>query len=134
MSTKSNANATKDAAKATSEIFDAVAAAGKGNVEAAVAAGTVAAKGFEAIGSEVMALTKTCVEDGIAATNAVMGAKTYKEVVDLQAEYAQASLQSFLAAGTRLGEMSVKMTNDVLEPVNVRFTSAVEKFASPGSL
>ena len=113
--------------------YDELAVAAKDNVEAVVAAGNIAAKGFEAIGAEVMALNKSSLDDGIAATRAVMGAKSYKEIVDLQADFAQASLHNLLSATTKLGEMSLKLTSQVFEPVNARLAASVGSFAKPTS-
>lgn len=178
MTNKTRASAAQDAAKATTEVLDAVAAAGKetveqaakagaeaaakgyekaaainrenldtfakgydqfaaatkDNVEAVVAAGNIAAKGFEAIGAEVMALSKGYFDDGVAVTRAVIGAKSYKEVVDVQTDFAHASLHNFLSATTKLGEMSLKLTNQAFEPVNARLAATAERFAKPTSV
>ena len=81
-----------------------------------------------------MAVTRGTFEEGVAAGKAVMGARTYHEVMELQSGFAQASMQRFLDTTTRLGEMSIKLTNEAFEPVNARLSAAVEKLTKPISL
>jgi len=121
----------KENLDAVAKSYDEFAVFGKENVDAMVAAGNAATKGFEAISGEVMALTRNTFEDGVAAGKAVMGARTYQEVMELQSGFAQASMQRFLDTTTRLGEMSIKLTNDAFEPVNARVSAAVEKLSKP---
>jgi phasin family protein len=121
----------KENLDAAARSYDEFAAFGKENVDAVMAAGNAATKGFEAISGEVMALTRGTFEDGVAAGKAVMGARTYHEAMELQSNFAQASMQRFLDTTTRLGEMSIKLTNDAFEPVNARVNAAVEKLSKP---
>ena len=121
----------KENLEAMARSYDEFAAFGKQNVDAAVAAGNAATKGFEAISGEVMALTRGTFEEGVEAGKAVMAAHTYQEVMELQSGFAQASMQRFLDTTTRLGEMSIKLTNEAFEPVNARLSAAVEKLAKP---
>ena len=156
MTTKANANATRDAAKVAGEALDAVVSAsketveqvveagakgydefatfGKGNLEAMVTAGNVASKGFEAIGAEMLAYTTSHVDDGIATTRAVMSAVTPMEIIELQAVFVETSLKSLLSATTKFGEMSRELTKEVFEPVNGRLVATAEKFIKPISI
>ena len=121
----------KENLEAVARSYDEFAAFGKENVDAVMAAGNAATKGFEAISGEVMALTRDTFEEGVTAGKAVMGARTYQEIVELQSGFAQASMQRFLDTTTRLGEMSLNLTNDAFEPVNARVSAAVENISKP---
>ena len=98
---------------------------GKDNMDAAIEAGTIAAKGFEAIGKEVTDFNKMLFEAGVANAQAMMGIKTVQEAMELQTGFARNSFDEFVAKGTKISEMSVKVAQDVAEPVNARFTATV---------
>jgi phasin family protein len=104
---------------------------GKETVEAFVAVGTATAKGVEAINAEVLAFSKAHFEDSVAAAKAVLGAKTLKEVVDLQTDFAKSTFESYLQQSSKLGELTAKLTQEAFEPLNARFQAAVEKFVKP---
>jgi phasin family protein len=104
---------------------------GKDTVEAIVAAGTVTAKGVEAINAEVLAYSKSAFEDSVAAAKAVLAAKTLKEVVDLQTDFAKTAFEGYLHQSSKLGELTAKITQEAFEPINTRFQAAVEKFVKP---
>ena len=100
---------------------------GKDNMDAAIEAGTIAAKGFEAISQEVTDYNKRIFEAGVANAKALMGVKTVQEAMELQTGFARNSFDEFVSKGTKISELSVKVAQDVAEPVNARFTATVEK-------
>src|SRR3546814_8515322 len=67
--------------------YDDAASFGKENVDACVLSGTVFAKGVESVGQELMSIAQSAVEANIAATKALLGAKSVRELVDLQTEF-----------------------------------------------
>jgi phasin family protein len=103
----------------------------KDNLEAYVQASTIVAKGFEQLGKAWMAFTQEALEQSAAAAKALLGAKSVREAVDLQTEWAKASFDKFVAESTKLSEQSVKVANEAFEPINARFTVAVEKLWKP---
>lgn len=121
----------KDRVEQAVKSYDEIAEFNKGTVEALVNAGNVAAKGIEAINAEVLAFSKTTIEDTLAATKAVMTAKTLNEFVELQSKFAKTSMDAFLQQTTKLGELSAKVAQDTFEPINARVQYAVEKFVKP---
>lgn len=104
---------------------------GKDTVEAFVAASSATAKAVEAINAEVLAFSKTSFEDSVAAAKAVLAAKTLKEVVDLQTEFAKSAFESYVQQSSKLGELTAKLTQEAMQPINARFQAAVEKFVKP---
>ncbi len=105
----------------------------KENLEAAVAASTVYTKGFETFGKAWYALSQETVEASAAVAKALLGAKTLKEAVDLQTDFAKTTFDKFVAEGTKLSEMSIKVANEALEPINARVNVAVEKLLKPAN-
>lgn len=86
-------------------------------VEAIIQSGSVTAKGLETLTAEILAVAKHQAEDSIAAAKAAMGAKTYQELVDIQADYTKSVIDSFVSDFIKIGEMSVKLMEDGLSPV-----------------
>lgn len=120
------------------ERFDAVAKGvddaaklSKDQVEAYVSAGNVASKGLETINAEVMAFTKTQVEDQISAAKAMMGAKTLQELIELQNGYAKSAFEAYTAHTTKLSEVATKVAQDAFAPINAQVQAAVEKMVKP---
>lgn len=120
------------------ERFDAVAKGvddaaklSKDQVEAYVSAGNVASKGLETINAEVMAFTKTQVEDQISAAKAMMGAKTLQELIELQNGYAKNAFEAYTAHTTKLSEVATKVAQDAFAPINAQVQAAVEKMVKP---
>jgi phasin family protein len=111
--------------------FEQFSSLGKDNVEAVVAASTAYAKGIEAISAELMAYAKKSIEDSVTATKALMGAKTVKELVDLQSDFAKTSFDELMSKSSKLGEMYAKVTQDAFEPINARVSVTMEKFGKP---
>jgi phasin family protein len=104
---------------------------GKDNMEAVVAFSTTYAKGIEAINAELMAFAKKSIEDSVNATKALMGAKTVKELVDLQSDFAKTSFDELMSKSSKLGEMYAKVAQQAFEPINARVSETMEKFAKP---
>lgn len=111
--------------------FDEMANFGKGNVDAALKAGKIAANGWETIGREVANFNKTTLETGVANARALFGAKTLKEAIELQTGFARAAYDTFMSEGTKLSEMTIKVAQETAEPISVRVNQAVEKVGKP---
>lgn len=111
--------------------YDDLASFNKQNVDAIVQSSTVVAKGAEEVSKTVAAFAQSSLEQGVAAGKALMGAKTLKDIIDLQAGFAKQSFDAFMAESSKLSELSVKVTNEALAPINARVNATVEKFGKP---
>lgn len=127
----------KDQAEKTSKAmfrgYDEVNALNKANVDAVVEASTVLAKGIESMGRELISFAQSSMETNVATTKALFGAKTLSEIFDLQADYARKQLDTMLAESAKVTEMSVKVTNDALAPLQARTNASVEKLFKPAA-
>ncbi len=56
-----------------------------------------------------------------------MGAKTINDVFDIQSEMMKTNFDSFVAESTRLSEMSMKVANEAMAPLQSSFTTFVER-------
>jgi len=107
---------TKDATEASRE-----------NVEAFIKCGTIFAKGFENILKTAANLTQTAGEKQAELTKQMMGAKTLNEFTSLQKQIAQTSLDEMMSNTTKLSEMSVKLINDSMAPLNEQINKGLQK-------
>lgn len=117
--------------KAVFQGYGDFSSVGQENMDAVVQSGTIYAKGVETIGREVMSFAKAAVDNNVAATKAMFGAKSLREVVDLQNELTRKTFDRFLAEYGKLTEMSVKLATDASEPIQTRVKTTVEKAVKP---
>ena len=111
--------------------YEDFAAFGKANLEAFVQANQLFTKGIESLSKEVVSLAQSSLESSTAATKAIFAAKTIKDVVELQADFAKTSFEKLVANSTKLGEMTVKLATDSTAPIGARVTAASEKALKP---
>ena len=113
--------------------YDEISVMSKGNVEAVVKAGSIYARGMEDLSKTVIAITQSQLEASVAAAKAVMGCTSLRQMVDLQTDLARTQFDRIVADGGRLSEISLKVANEALEPIQARVNVAVEKFIKPAA-
>ena len=122
------------AVKAGTEFFknsDELFAYGKDNVEAVMQSGTLWVKGVQDLNTMFFGMAQASIEDGVAATKALFGAKTVADVAKLQSDYAKASYEKAVAEGRKLTEASLKVAEGSYAPIGARVEATVEKFTHP---
>ncbi|MCP4329212.1 MAG: phasin family protein [Alphaproteobacteria bacterium] len=109
--------------------FDEVYAFNKQNLDAFVAAGDVYLRGVEAINAAFISTARRTVEAGLSNTKAVLSAKTFNEVVDLQNDFARKTFDEVVAETTKLSELTSQVANEAAKPISVRVQKTFETFA-----
>lgn len=120
--------------KASSDIFqgyDEVATLGQANIDAYVQSSTLFAKGVEAMGKEMMGFAQASVDTSVANAQALFGARTLRELIDLQTDFSRSGFDSLVAESARLTELSVTLANETIEPIQARLNANVEKLMKP---
>jgi phasin family protein len=102
----------------------------KGNVEAMVEAGKIAAKGAGEIGQEHVAFARTGFEEGTAALKRYAAVKSPTEFFQLYSEMTKAQIDAVVKHTAKTSEMSVKLANDAFQPLSSRFALAASKLKS----
>ena len=121
----------QQASKAAFKSYEDLTSVNKNAFEAVVKSGTIFAKGYEAIGKEVMAYTQSTVEANVAATKALMGARDLREAMDLQTAYTRHSMDKAMAESAKLGEMSMSLAKEAMEPIQVQMNVAMGNVMKP---
>ena len=102
----------------------------KGNVEALVTSGKIAAKGAEAIGAEYAAYGKSSFEKASGALKSFTAIKSPTDLLQIQSEFAKSSFDAMVAESSKLTETFVKLAGEVMQPISSRFAVAAEKVKS----
>ncbi len=124
-------NVTKEQVEKASEAFfksyDEISGMNKEGVYAFFKAGEVLTKGVESLGKAYFDFVQASAEASVETSKAMMAAKTSKDFVDLQSDFARTSFDNFLSESTRLSEISVKVANEAFDPLKAQFNSGFEK-------
>jgi phasin family protein len=100
----------------TMKNFDDVQKLGKDNVDLSMKSFGVVSKGIQAIAAEVAGYSKKSFEDGTAAFEKLLGAKTPEKAIEVQSDYVKSACECFVAEATKLGELYVDLAKDACKP------------------
>ena len=124
-------NLTKEQVEKASEAFfknyDDISVMNKDGVDPFFKAGEVLTKGAESLRKAYFDFVQASAEASVETSKAMMAAKTSKDFVDLQSDFARTSFDNFLSESTRLSEISVKVANEAFDPLKAQFNSGFEK-------
>ena len=106
--------------------FEDLSAFSQENMDALTKSSEIAAKAAEGFTSEVSSFTKKSFEESVAAAKDISGAKNVTEYFDKSSAFMTSMFDSYVAQATKMNEMVVATSKDVLEPLNARFTAATD--------
>lgn len=100
---------------------------GKGNVEALVESGRIAAKGMEAMGQHAAELARRQFEGATAAFRRMAAVKSPTELMQVQGELARAALDGMVAEASRSTETMLKLAGEVAQPISNRYAVVADR-------
>lgn len=103
----------------------------RGNVEAMTKSAQIFAAGFQDIGKQVFAVTQALTDHAVESAKAFAAVKSLKDVADIQAAFAKASMERSMSEAAKLQEATFRLAETVSAPLQARMNLAVEKFAKP---
>jgi len=131
------AKAVAEVAKATHDAGDTVLKGvapllefSRDNAILLVSTGNQLALGLHKLSLSLLDWSAESCDKGVAASQAILSAKTVEEVIDLSQSLAKDSLEQFLKEGSELSKLSAKLIEDTIVPLPSRLAAAVEKLAS----
>ena len=101
---------------------------GKENVEAVVKSGSIVARGVQDLSHTLVVLAQASIDEQVAASKALIGAKSLKEIIDLSSTMAKTNFDKLMAEGSKLTQISTKLAEEALVPLSSRMSAAVERF------
>lgn len=112
--------------KAVEELSDLA----KGNVEALVESGRIAAKGIESLGQGAAEYGRMTFEKASAAMKSLTAAKTPAEFFQLQSELLSSNLDAFAKESAKSAEAMLKLAGDIAQPLSTRASIVSDKVKS----
>ena len=110
----------KEAVEQSMKSLEEMTDVARGNVEALLSASRSASSGIEAISAHVSEVSKKSFDEISVMTKAIIAAKSPNEMMQMQSEFAKAQYDSAVAEMSKLTEMMVKLSGEVMEPVQNR--------------
>lgn len=123
------APAAENAGKASRQAprgYDDIAALGKDNLDALMQCNAAVAQSVETIGNEVLSYTQAAMQEHMAQTQALLGAKTLQELIDLQSAFARERVEKAFSESAKLSEMTVKLADEAMRPLHKRVDATVQ--------
>ena len=107
--------------------FEDIQKLGKDNMDATMNSFGVWSKGFQAIAVEMADFTKKMFEDGTAATEKLLGAKSLDKAIEVQSDYVKSSYENFVAQATKFGELYAGLAQEAYKPFESYIAKASAK-------
>src|ERR1700680_1047038 len=89
---------------------------GKENVDATMKALGEVSKSMQAIAAETADFSKKSFEEGSAALEKLLGAKSLEKAIEIQTTYAKTAYEGFVAQATRMGELYADLAKESSKP------------------
>lgn len=93
----------------------------KDNIEAAVKSFGTLSKSAQAIAVEIADYTKASFEQGTAALEKLLGAKTLEQAIEIQQSYLKTAYEGAVAQATKLGELYTELAKETYKPFETSF-------------
>ena len=89
---------------------------GKDNMDATMKSFGATSKGFQTIAVEVTNYSKKSFEEGSAALEKLLGAKSFEKAIEVQSDYAKTAYEGFIAQAAKLGELYTDIAKEAYKP------------------
>ena len=97
--------------------FDDMQKYGKDQVDSTMRAWGHVSKGVQAIAAETADYSKKSFEEGSAALEKLLGAKSLEKAFEIQTAYAKSAYEGFVAQATRMGELYADLAKESYKPL-----------------
>jgi hypothetical protein len=106
--------------------FDQFQKFGQDNVDATLKTFGAVSKGVQAIAIETADYAKKAFEQGTAALEKLVGAKSFEKAVEIQTDYLKTSYEGFIAQSSKIGELFAAVARDAFKPLETAATKAAK--------
>ena len=96
--------------------FDEFQKFGKENMDTCMKQFGAVSKGWQAIATEFADYSKKSFEEGSAAMEKLLGAKSLEKAIEVQSEYAKTAYEGFVAQATKFGELYTDLAKEHYKP------------------
>ncbi len=116
--------AAKRSRKAAEELADLY----RGNIDAVVESGRIAATGVQSIGQDLAVKSRDNLEQTASTVRSFVEAKSPTELLQLQGDFARTAFDRFVEESSALTETMVKLAGEAFQPLSSRASATVERF------
>lgn len=120
------------AAQNFAQACEEASALAREQMDATVRSATTAWEGCNEINQNLNGLVQESMARALSAGKTMMGARTLREVMDLQADFMRECFDSWVAGTGKISEISARVTKDAMEPIANQANNAISKFAQKG--
>jgi hypothetical protein len=96
--------------------FEEMQKYGKEHMDTTMKAWGQVSKGVQAIAVETADYSKKSFEEGSAALEKLLGAKSFEKAIEIQTAYAKTTYEGFVAQATKLGELYADLAKESYKP------------------
>jgi len=96
--------------------FEEMQRHGKEHMDTTMKAWGQVSKGVQAIAAETADYSKKSFEEGSAALEKLLGAKSFEKAIEIQTAYAKTAYEGFVAQATKLGELYADLAKESYKP------------------
>lgn len=100
-------------------------------IDTYLACGTIAARGVESIGKEVVSFARASAQAQFDLTEALVHAKSLEEAIEAHNVFTFESLDTMAAEWTKLAGLSMGLTQEIMEPIHSRVSDHARGFWLP---
>ncbi len=118
----------EEAVKRSRKAAEELANLYRGNLDAFVEAGKIAATGAQSISQEIAAKSRDSLERTANTVRSFAEAKNPTELLQLQSDFARNAFDRFVEESSALTESVVKLAGEAFQPISNRASANVEKF------
>jgi len=108
--------------------YEDVVGMGKQNMDAVMQSTAILAQGLQEINAAWFSLAQNSIDDGMAATKAMLGTKNIGEAVKVPMDLAKSNYDHIVGETRKISELSMKVAEEAAGPITGRFNAAVERF------
>lgn len=96
--------------------FDATSKIGKEAIDDLLTSFSSVSRGFQQIASEAAEYSKNSYEEGAAAVEKLVGAKSVDKAFEIQSDYVRSSYESFFTQAGKVGELYADLAREACKP------------------
>ena len=113
--------------------FADVATLGRDSVAAVARANAALASGLEAIGQEMAGFAQASMTTAVNTARALVGVRTLADLVAVNRDLAQATIEGMMANSARLSEIGIKMASEAFAPLGERVAAGFGRIDKPAA-
>jgi hypothetical protein len=97
--------------------FEDIQKLGKENVDTCMKQFGTVSKGWQTIATEFADYSKKSFEEGSAALEKLLGAKSLEKAIEVQSDYVKTAYEGFVAEATKIGELYTDLAKETYKPL-----------------